>query len=215
MSDVPSTLRAAREETIDILCRHFAEEAYGLGELERRLEKARAARSRTELAALVVDLDTTTLPEASPRERNQPVPRGTVPKASGVSYPALDLNAKPQSGSFLAISVMGGTRRAGRWVSPGSMNAVAIMGGVEVDFRDAILTSEVTEVTCFAFWGGVEVTVPPDVNVETNGFALMGGFEQNDKVPTRPGDGAPTIRITGMALMGGVEVKVAERGDKV
>jgi hypothetical protein len=214
MSEKPTTLRSAREQTIDALCRHFADDSLGMGELERRLEKARAARSREELATLLADLEPKAV-QAGPRERNQPVKQTEAVPEATTSHTPPPSDQRPRPGSHLAFAVMGGTKRAGRWVPPGNMAAVAIMGGVELDFRDAVLTPGVTEINCFAFWGGIDITVPPDVHVDTHGFALMGGFEQNADIETNPPPDAPTIRITGLALMGGVDVKVARRGDKV
>lgn len=100
----------------------------------------------------------------------------------------------------------------GRWAPPANMLAVAIMGGVELDFRDAVLTGEDVEINCFAFWGGVEILVPPGVHVDTRGFAILGGFDQEAEQEMAAPPGAPVIRINGLAIMGGVDVKVAERG---
>jgi hypothetical protein len=113
----------------------------------------------------------------------------------------------------VALAILGGTKRAGKWVPPENMLALAVMGGVELDFRDAVLApGSVTTINCFAFWGGIDITVPPDVHVETGGFALMGGFDQSGEVwPDLPED-APVIQVNGFALMGGVDVKVRERG---
>jgi hypothetical protein len=111
------------------------------------------------------------------------------------------------------MAVLGGTRRAGKWAPPSEMLSVAIMGGVELDFRDAVLEpGSVTTINCFAFWGGIDITVPPDVHVETGGFALMGGFDQSGEAWPDPPEDAPTIQINGFALMAGVDVKVKERG---
>lgn len=92
------------------------------------------------------------------------------------------------------------------------MVAVALMGGVELDFSSALFTAGMVEINCFAFWGAVEITVPPNVHVDTHGFAVMGGFEQGSDIDTDPGPEAPTIRINGVALMGAVEVKVVREG---
>lgn len=212
----PTSLRAAREDTIDDLCRRFAEDELSLAELERRLVQARTARTQAELTALFDDLR----PAPAPVSRSAAPPRaqsvrraGTRPARSGDAHPTRgpDLPSTRPS-SHLAFAVMGGTRRTGRWIPPTNMAAVAIMGGVELDFRHAVLTGGDVEINCFAFWGAVEITVPPDVHVDTHGFALMGGFEQTSELEAHPDPGAPTIRINGFALMGGVEVKVAERG---
>lgn len=214
----PTTLAQARDETIDALCRGFADESLSLSELERRLETARSARTREELNRLLSDIPGVGVPmkqEATPAEGGTRSPKRTGetrPAGRSETHPQRDEGAR--SSSHLAVAVMGGTRRAGRWVPPAEMAAVALMGGVELDFRDAILEQGVTEINCFAFWGGVEITVPPNVEVESTGFALMGGFDQEAKVDTRPGPGAPTIKVNGFALMGAVEIKVAEPGSE-
>jgi hypothetical protein len=90
------------------------------------------------------------------------------------------------------------------------MIAVAIMGGVELDFRGAVFSGETVELNCFAFWGAVEIVVPPGVHVDTTGFAVLGGFDQSAELQTRPAPGAPTIRVNGLALMGAVSIEVRE-----
>lgn len=204
-NDKPLTLAQAREATIDALCTGFAEEALSMSELERRLETARSARTREELNRLLRDLPAANVPMKTPAK---PAPRGRT------AMPARPPETRPASdtSSHLALAIMGGTRRAGRWTPPPEVVAVAIMGGVELDFRDAVLVEGETEINCFAFWGGIDITVPPGVRVESTGFAFMGGFDHVDDLETRPGGGAPTIRVNGFALMGGVEIKVAEPG---
>jgi hypothetical protein len=219
-TDKPTSLSQARDATIDALCRGFAEETLSLSELERRLETARSARTRDELNRLLRDLPGQNVPMTTEAKRGGPPATGGQTAPAGDAKPARDEASPPakpgeaRSSSHLAIAVMGGTRRAGRWAPPGEMAAVALMGGVELDFRDAILEEGTTEINCFAFWGGIEITVPPGVEVESRGFALMGGFDQDAELPTRPTGNAPTIVVNGFALMGAVEIKVAEPGTK-
>lgn len=70
-----------------------------------------------------------------------------------------------------------------------------------------------TEINVFAFWGGIQITVPPNVHVDTHGMAIMGGFEQAADQESLAPEGAPTIRINGLAIMAGVEVKVRSPGE--
>lgn len=203
----PTTFRAAREETIDALCREFARDSISMPELERRLARAREARTRSELKALLSDLG----PALVPATAGSAEPAGT--RAATPARKAPPGEPAARTSSHLAFAILGGTRRAGRWVVPDTMAAVAIMGGVELDFRDAVLRPGVTEINCFAFWGGIEITVPPGVHVDTHGFALMGGFEQVSDLESDPPRDAPVIRVNGFAFMGGVEVKVREPGD--
>jgi hypothetical protein len=209
----PSTLRAAREETIDALCREFANDALSLAELERRLTKAREARSPEDLGVLLSDLTrVVAVPVPSGPRGMEPVMAADATRM--VPGSAAGRAGEPRPGSHLAVAVLGGTRRAGRWAPPESMVAVAIMGGIELDFREAVLTPGVTEINVFAFWGGVQITVPPEVHVDTRGLAIMGGFEQTSDVESDPPAGAPTIRVNGMAIMAGVEVLVRKRGER-
>lgn len=208
-TDQPRTLAQARDATIDALCKGFADETLSMSELERRLESARSARTREELNRLLRDLPGVRVPmktAAKPATRDRPSAPARKPETRPA--PKGDL----PTGSHLALAIMGGTRRAGRWAPPAELVAVAIMGGVELDFRDAVLSAGVTEINCFTFWGGIDITVPPGVRVDSTGFALLGGFDQDAELETRPGPDAPVIRVNGFALMGGVEIKVAEPG---
>lgn len=229
MSPDPTALRTAREETIDDLCRRFAADQLSLGELERRLEKARGARTRSDLRALVQDLPparptATTAshepgwrpprsaapPAHRPRNSAQRPSADGVPKAASASWRTDGTTPAVRTSSHLAFAVMGGASRTGRWAPPSSMTAVAIMGGVELDFRGAVFSGETIEIYCFAFWGAVEIIVPPGVHVDTNGLALLGGFDQSAELDSEPVPGAPTIRINGLALMGAVAVEVKD-----
>jgi hypothetical protein len=91
------------------------------------------------------------------------------------------------------------------------MNVAAIMGGAGLDYREAIFGEPVTDVTVVVFMGGVEIIVPPGVRVESNGFALMGGFEQVAQETAGPE--APLIKVNGFACMGAVEIKVRLPGE--
>ncbi len=99
------------------------------------------------------------------------------------------------------VAIMGGSARKGRW-SPARKNySIAVMG------------PGVTELQVFTLCGGVEVIVPPGLNVESHGIAIMGGFEHRGDDYHNPDPHAPTLRITGVAIMGGVEVTVRHPGE--
>jgi hypothetical protein len=108
---------------------------------------------------------------------------------------------------------MGGAERRGSWTPPRQLNVIAVMGGVELDFREARFAPGVTEVTCFAMMGGIEITVPPGVHVETSGMGLMGGFAHSGSADAPADPNAPVLRIGGVAIMGGVELNVRFPGE--
>jgi hypothetical protein len=118
-----------------------------------------------------------------------------------------------QPGSAVSVAFWSGVNRKGGWVVPRMHNAVAIMGGIEIDLTHANFAEAEVTISCFAFWGGVEIRVPDDINVKVDGFGFMGAFEEQLQ-SRRHIPGAPTVRITGLAIMGAVEVKGPKKKKK-
>ncbi len=81
----------------------------------------------------------------------------------------------------------------------------AILGGVKVDLRKAVIKKEAT-LDLFTIMGGVELTVPENVIVKSKAAVIMGGIE--NKAQTLEAKNAPVLYITGDIIMAGVEVKV-------
>jgi predicted membrane protein len=81
----------------------------------------------------------------------------------------------------------------------------AVMGGIKLDLTDARMEGDSATVEVFAFWGGIEIFVPPDWTVTSKVTTLMGGFI--DK--RRPTSVLPskTLIVRGMIVMSGIEVK--------
>jgi hypothetical protein len=177
-------------------------------ELSDRLDKAYGARTYRDLEPLVLDLPGArgvNLPSPGPGASPAPAPTGAG---------ALDrVGGQASSGS--AVAIMSGTTRKGAWVVPPSFTAVAIMGGVELDLRQARFEAPSVTINAVAFWGGIEIRAPADVRVVVDGVGIMGGFEgPRDEVGDRRPDGGVTVRVTGVALMGGVEVKRKGHGSQ-
>lgn len=218
MSPDPNTpapaLKASREHTVDALIRHFSHDRLSVDEYERRLDAAHRARTRDELHALLRDLPAL-------QGETRPVPAGAA-RADPAEQEATErtpaqrrqvsVEDRSSARNSVVLAIMGGAKRAGRWSPPPHLHAVSFWGGITLDFRDASLPRDVTEVAAYAVMGGVEIIVPPGLRVENAGFALMGGFETdavNDAPETADG---PVLRVTGFALMGGVEIKVRDPG---
>lgn len=104
-----------------------------------------------------------------------------------------------------AFAIMVGNERRASTGSFRGADLTAVMGGVVLDLTGARLEGAEATIDVFAFWGGVEIRVPPDWAVVSKVVPLMGGFE--DK--TRPTVATPERRVLvrGFAVMGGVEVK--------
>ena len=191
---------AAREQVVQDLAEHFAQDRLTMPEYERRVELAYRASSADALRDLTSDL---ALP--APVRFAQP---STLAAADQSRVARLGTKAK----NFLAV--MSGVVRRGTWTVPSRIRAFAWMGGIGLDLREATLTAPVTDIWVFAFMGGVEIIVPPDVRLEIDGFANKGGFEDQLKEASSKDPNAPLIRVHGLAIMGGVEARVAQSDEK-
>ena len=85
----------------------------------------------------------------------------------------------------------------------------AIMGGIEVDLRQADIV-ERAEISVFVLWGGVEIKVPPHWRVEVTGLSILGGWDDKTVLPSDPN--APLLVVHVTAIMGGAEVRPAVVG---
>jgi hypothetical protein len=107
----------------------------------------------------------------------------------------------------LSLAILGGASRDGKWVVPPEYKAIATMGGIKLDMRDAAFAEAETTIKAYAVMGGMEITVPADADVEIGAFGVMGAIDHGGEGPGAPG--APRIRIVGVAVMGGIEIKRA------
>jgi len=169
-----------RERIVAELCEHFAAGHIELDVLEQRLAAADRAGNAGELEKLVTDLPVLA---ARPPVLQEP------PKRRG-----------------WALALLGGNSRKGTWAPPRQLHAVAIMGGVELDFRDARLPPGETHVIAVAVMGGVDIVVPPDLPVTVRGLGILGGVDQMEHVADKQDPNAPRLVVTAVACMGGVGV---------
>lgn len=192
---------AEREAAVERLCAHFARDALTDTELERRLDLAYAARTTAELASLEADLPALEGSAAAvPGSPTSPAPSGSeAPPASPVA------SGRPAADHDLVVSVWGSTERKGGWTPPRRLTALSVMGGTELDFREAEFATREVSVRVVAVMGGVDVIVPPGVRVEWTGIALMGGVATPERM-NPPAPDAPVVRISGLVCMGGVDV---------
>jgi predicted membrane protein len=110
----------------------------------------------------------------------------------------------PEGQSALdVLAILGGSKRGVSGDFKGGQ-AFAFMGGSEIDLRRATMARDEAVLDIFVCWGGVEIKVPEDWEVVNRGLAILAGFVDN----TRHNAGAQKrLVVTGMAIMGGVEVK--------
>lgn len=192
---------ARRQETIDALMEHFANDVIQMEEFEQRLDLANRATSEGELQRLIADL-----PALRPQAQ------------TATSLPSLRQTralASPEQvrETGVIIGIMGGGERTGRWVPARQNYVMGMLGGAKIDMREALFGPGVTQVNVLAICGGVEIIVPPGMAVEVDGLALMGGFSNHSEAPAVFDPEAPVLRVRGFAIMGGADVQVRHTGE--
>ena len=179
---------AERHEVAELLREAAGEGRLDLEELDERLAAAYAARTRADLVPLVADL----------------------PAAGAAAVPAVPGDGPPSR----LLAVMGGLSRRGRWEVPARLEVTVVMGGAELDLREAAFAVTDVTVRVVAVMGGASVVVGPDTDVVVDGTGVMGGFSgPSGLVRATPGTPVRRVRVTGVAIWGGVSVerKVAGR----
>jgi len=178
---------ADREQAANVLREAAGQGRISMDELDERLELAYAAKTYADLAAVTHDL-----PQA-----------GTALSQAGAAPVADRIGGTPRN--KFSIAIMSGARRMGSWVVPRQYVAVAVMGGVELDLREARFSEPEVTIQAYTLMGGIQITVPEDIEVDVSGIAFMGGFDHNASGTGVPG--APRVKVVGFAMMGGVEVR--------
>ena len=82
--------------------------------------------------------------------------------------------------------------------------ATAVMGGVELDLRNARAATPTVVIHVMAWWGGIEIRVPKDWQVQSEVLPIMAGYEDTTK---NEGEVRTQLVVKGLVVMGGVEVK--------
>ena len=182
---------AEREAVVARLRDAASEGRLTVDELAERIDAAYAAKTHAELGPLTADLPA-------------PAERAFAPAAADTTDAPAPAPARPAP--RLVLGILGGGDRKGRWRVPGRMTVVNVMGGADLDLRDAVLEAPEVEITVWSLMGGSTITVPEGVHVELDGFALLGGNDLRISGPEPP-PGAPIVRVRAWSLMGGTDVR--------
>ena len=189
MSEAPLAVR--RDEIVAQLGAAWAAEAIGEQEMERRLSAAFAARAPSELERLVADL---------------PAPHALVPlseRARGVAARG------PQLAPLRRVLLSSVDERV-RGVVPPRLEFGARFSSIEMDFTEAVFANAVTEIVVDALFSSIELTFAAGTVIECDVHGALSNVEVKDRAPSAPPSGQ-TVRISGSAWFGNVEVKVGRR----
>ncbi|MCG2584214.1 LiaI-LiaF-like domain-containing protein [Massilia sp. TS11] len=102
-----------------------------------------------------------------------------------------------------ATAILGGFKRRILSQQFKGGELTAIMGGCDIDLRNASIESEAV-INVFAVCGGISLRIPPDWTLVMNGTPILGGFDEKTATPPNQ---SKRLVIQGYAIMGGVEVR--------
>jgi hypothetical protein len=181
---------ADRERVANVLREAAGDGRLTMDELDERLDAVYAAKTYAELEPITHDLPDSGaayVPSTSPAAALDPDRFGGEPTSHG------------------AVAILGGFTRRGDWVVPKEFTAFMLMGGGEIDLREARFAEREVSIHIVAIMGGCEIIVPEDATVRVTGIGVMGAFDHTGSGTGTP-DG-PVITVNGVAFMGGVDVK--------
>lgn len=176
---------ADRRHVIDLLNSAQAEGRLSAFDRDARIAIARAAEFFDDLVPLTRDLVSPTGPAARPI----------------INYD--ETNATEVADQIVAIFSAASRKHA--WRVRRNTSIMAVFGGVELDLTQATFEARQITFNVFCLFGGVEVTVPPGVEVDNQVMAFAGGTEVGRLAPPDPS--SPKILIKGFCGFGGVEVR--------
>ncbi|TDE53521.1 DUF1707 and DUF2154 domain-containing protein [Nonomuraea mesophila] len=179
----PGEVRASdaeREAVVEQLRVASVEGRLTLVELTDRTEAAYTAATQAELALLTQDLPAGGAPAPAP-----PAPTGRKRR--------------------WFVGIMGDSKRRGTWRIEQELGAVAVMGDVVLDLREAEVRTDSVDIMAVSVMGDVKIIVPDGVNVDLEGVAIMGD-KKVDVLEGASGANVPVVRVHAYAVMGDVKV---------
>lgn len=189
-----SRLRASdadRDRAASVLNEALAEGRLTAEEHSERLDSIYAAKTHAELVPLLEDL-----PAVADSASPAPAARGAA-------------QAEGYGGRIVAV--FGGATRKGVWRVPTTMTVVTVFGGADIDLRDAILPGHEITIRAIAVFGGMSITVPPEMRVVDSGVAVFGGRDVSGSTAESERPDSPVLRLEGACVFGGIDVKHKQR----
>jgi hypothetical protein len=198
----PLELRASdaeRERAADLLREAMASGRLNVDELEDRTRLVFEAKTRPDLERLVGDV-IVSVDDDHPLARPDNLP--------GVARTSVLSGA---DGTHRVLSILGGSKRTGRWRIAEQCSVINVLGGSELDLSEVELTANRVDLKVVSVLGGSEITVPEGMNVEVSEVSIPGGNDVSI-FTAQPDPGGPVVHLRLVSILGGSEVR---RGPKL
>lgn len=189
------SLEIEREQAVQALCAHYAQDHLTTGELESRFDGVYKAASREQLQTVLTGLP------ALRRTSIAPVPLYQVAHdvtGAGARTGALSPNEK----RFL--SVFAEVKKEGWWTPTPVILGRVVFGSMLLDLREAELPPEGITIDLDVLFGDCKVLLPPGIGADVDATAMMGSVTDKSQ---RGLPNAPLIRVRGNVMFGEIIVK--------
>lgn len=185
-----------RDKVMDDLVKQYSLERVNLDEFERRTDLISKAATRGEMITQIADLPALPL---EPGER-----KASASNATNAAWRVSDDRSPRQSD--VCVAIFGGSDIKGVWRAPRRLATLCVFGGSNIDLRKAIVPADGLTISCMCAFGGVDIIVPPGMRLQVRGMGIFGGFDRTNNEVDDPD--APTIVVDGIAVFGGVSVRI-------
>jgi hypothetical protein len=166
-----------REYVIDLLQRAVGQGMLDLDEFGERTDIALAAKTRTELNRVLLDLPI----------RDEPI--------------------RPDADDVLVLrSTLSEVTRRGNWRVPARLIIISRLGSTSLDFTEAEFSGPRVDVELAVTGGSVHLLVPAAAEILTAGVSMIAG-EIVDQRPAGPSGGGPTFVLSGKVRAGEVRIR--------
>ena len=110
---------------------------------------------------------------------------------------------------FKLMVLMDGRELTSEATSLRTGSAIAAVGGIDIDLRDAKLDPGGAHIALKAYMGGIRLVVPDTWKVYVDEDTCAGGIEVKTPDPNTLGDDSPRLTLETVACAGGILIETA------
>ena len=111
-------------------------------------------------------------------------------------------------GDFNQIAIFGGFKRRFTAKNFRGGSVMAVMGGYEIDLRQAGIEGDSATIDATSIMGGGEIKVPDNWRISIDGIGLFGAYvDETHQLPATDATPQKHLIVKGIAFMGGVVIK--------
>lgn len=190
---------AEKEHVGQLLQRAVGQGMLSLGEFTERMDTALASKTRGELNSVLADLPGM---QIAPDQRPARYPSTSAPQQEYQQHAPSWTGDRGE----VVRATMSTVSRKGPWNVPPKLSVDSKFSTVTLDFTQAIMSTQVVEVTLSDYCSTISLVVPPEATVDLNAVETVGGSASN-KVRTGPPIGRLHVVVRGKIRFGSVTAK--------